>query len=297
MITPDKYIFERVIDQDTLENEWYPAFVSMFTDPEDRESLEMLKGRLPDFECNIFNLLRSAETGQVVGINLLNRNPEIEGAVYCPYGGVAEGLRGEGLYPRMTRHSDRVLQKATGALYCLNDCEDPARVPDYMAVPGRAAEAATRRINFFRRSMHVFFVDDADIPYMRPSSEHEQEIQAYDLLGIRALGNDFGPVYQNLKAKGIRGPLFNHADPVLATAMNKQAYRLFYLEINRLQFGLLSEAALRRRLPAIDRFLTTLDASPKLWVNLACAPVVERVAQPSRPGSGAGVAYRPAPRL
>lgn len=86
-------------------------------------------------------------------------------------------------------------------------------------------------------------------------NKDETKTQSYDLLAFRALGND----KNNLPA-GTFSPD--------GTQISKDAYRRFYLEMMRLQYGNLSEAELGAQLPAVKQFLDNLDNSPKQWVNL-----------------------------
>jgi hypothetical protein len=67
----------------------------------------------------------------------------------------------------------------------------------------------------------------------------------------------------NYDSKELKG-VFNED----RTAITKDAYRRFYLEITRLQYGGKSEEELRKEFPAVNQFLTVLDSNPKQWVPL-----------------------------
>lgn len=285
-----EFFFTRVLDTATLRDEWYPAFERIFLDPDDRLPLETLQHHVIDCDKNAFHALYNPQ-GALVGIELIHVDPTIEGALYVPYAGLTESMRNKGLYPLMAQISDQQMREF-GALYSLYDFEDPARVPDYTSVPGEAAAIAEKRVNFWRRAVNCFVVDDPEIPYVRPASSDESQIQAYDLLSIRALNDDWGPVKDCLKRKGLKSPLFDHDDPAKATAMSKEAYRLLYLEMSRLQFGNVSEAELRAEFPAIEQFFTTIDRSPKHWVSLVAKDIVAKNLT-SKPDMNAEITVQP----
>jgi hypothetical protein len=254
--------FERVTSEDVLKKEWYPLFKKIFTDPGDRESLSELKARLANPDLNVFHLMR--DNGKPVGIELINLNPsEVPGAMYVPYAGMSEDYRNKGFYPKAAKVSDAQMQ-AVGAKWSLYDFEDPFRpenlckgYPDEKPddVVGRAAG----RINFWRRALKCYIVHDPEMPYVRPASDDPKKIQAYDVLSFRALDCS-DPKWKNV---------FN-ADK---TAISKQAYRDFYLEITRLQYGNLPEEKLKAQFPAVQQFLDTVDNNPKQWVSLVTSMV------------------------
>lgn len=245
--------FEQVLDPSKLMNEWRPLFVTSFPDEDDREPDEQLLDRLKDPVRNKFHLLRDKE-GNSVGMEMLNRDPDIPGPIYVPYAAVAPETRGMGIYPKMAALSDK-LMKQEGAEYMLYDLEDPKSIHEvFDEEPGGPSSVlAARRLHFWRR-MGTVIVDDPDLPYFRPASSDDQKTQSYDLLSFRALGDNYD------KMQGV----FNED----GTQISKTAYRKFYLEMMRLQYGNKPEDELRREYPAVEKFLSNVDQSPKQWVQL-----------------------------
>jgi len=250
---------ERVNNLNTFVREWYPALTSIFTDPDDLETLDELASRFNLPELNHFFLLRNHKR-EPIGIELAQVNPEIPGAMYVPWAGLAENYRNKGIYPRMVKISDDQMKKA-GVKYSLYDFEDPACIhiayPDEPeGVPAKRAEGC---INFWRRSVNCYVVNDPDLPYMRSLSSDTKKIQTYDNFAFRAL-NEKDTMWKNV---------FNEDK----TGISKAVYRQFYLEMNRLQYGNLSETELCAAYPSIQQFLAALDASPKQWVRLDTTPI------------------------
>ena len=257
----NRFIFEQVFDERTLKEEWYPLFVASFPDEDDREPIEQLLDRLANPEENKFHILRDYD-GKAVGMELINLNPDIPGALYVPYAAVAAAARNRGIYPKMAEISDYQM-KLENAKYILYDLENPKNIHEAFGekLGGEATELARRRLDFWRRSpINTIVVDDPDLPYLRPASSDESKTQSYDLLAFRALGNNL----DNLPAGTFS------AD---GTQISKDAYRQFYLEMMRLQYGNLSEADLSEQLPAVKQFLHNVDNSPKQWVNLKTSEV------------------------
>jgi hypothetical protein len=155
--------------------------------------------------------------------------------------------------------------KANGVDHALYDLEDPWRLENLSKAypeedPKNVQKRAAGRINFWRRAgLDCFIVNDPDIPYVRPASEDTAKIQAYDVLSFSLLDKSDPKWKKMFNAEG--------------TAITKQAYRNFYLEITRLQYGNLEEDKLRAQFPAVKQFLETLDGNPKQWVNLHMGPV------------------------
>lgn len=258
---PNRFIFEQVLDERTLKEEWYPLFVASFPDEDDREPMEQLLERLANPVENKFHLLRDHD-GEVVGMELINLHPAIPGALYVPYAAVAAEARNRGIYPKMAEISDFQM-KQENAKYILYDLENPKNIHEAFdeEFGGQATDFARRRLDFWRRSpINTIVVDDPDLPYLRPASSDETKIQNYDLLAFRALGND----KNNLPAGTFS------AD---STQISKDAHRRFYLEMMRLQYGDLSEAQLSAQLPAVKQFLENVDNSPKQWVNLKTSDI------------------------
>lgn len=242
---------------------WNPLFKEIFTDPGDRESLRQLEERIVNPAESSFHIIRN-ETGREVGMELINTHPEIPDAMYVPYAGMTEDYRNQGFYPKAAMVSDQ-LMKAKGIRYALYDFEDPWRIENLAkAYPDEKPEdikaRAEGRINFWRREpLSCFVVVDPEFPYLRPASDDESKIQAYDNMAIRFLDKN--------------DPKINEMFNADRTAIKKQAYRDLYMEMTRLQFGNRSEEDLKASYPAVAEFLRNVDSSSKPWVKLLSTPV------------------------
>jgi len=150
----------------------------------------------------------------------------------------------------------------TGVKFSLNDVEDPARIAGVYPNENldEVLERCRRRIHFFKRALGMYFVNDHAVPYCRPASDDPQQIQAYDLLGIRPL-SEKDPMW---------GTIFNDRK----TAIRKEAYERMYLSLMRIEYGDVHSAPtareLRQRYPAIAEFLTSLNCYQQEWVSLDC---------------------------
>lgn len=246
-----------VESEEQLREVWYPLLTEIFTDPTDLEPLEMLIDRYRDSARNRFTLLRDKETGEWAGLRLLQTESESPGYMYCPWGGVRESYRSRNIYPLMAKLTLAEM-RANGVFCALADIEDPARVAvAYPEDPEGAVRIAAGRVNFFRREMKYYVVDDPEVPYIRVPSEEgkEKEIQAYDLLAFGLL---------DPKAEKA-SEIFN-AD---RTAITKSAYRDFFIKLAQIQYAGLSDTQLREEYPAIDQFLEKLDAYPHNWIKVS----------------------------
>lgn len=263
MPAPVQFSLERVTTQKVMREEWFPLLKEIFPDKDDQEPLRQLNERLKQTDQNTFYILRDKDNGnKAVGIELRQVDPGIPGSMYVPWAGVTEPYRNRGIYPYMSDICDAQMKEA-GAKYNLFEVEDPKRI--LVAYPDEDPATVTRltesRINFWRRSGNgkTFVVRDPDIDYIRPASSDDKKIQGYDLLSFRVLDAE-DPMWKDV---------FN-ADK---TAISKAAYRKFYMEMTRLQYGNKPEAELRQELPAVDQMLNTLDKSPKQWLQLETTQV------------------------
>lgn len=267
-VFPMRFTLERVTDENIFLSTWHPLLTSIFTDPADLEPCDLLRHRLRDTQRNTFSLLRDS-AGQAVGLQLTQRAPSLPGAAYIPWCGLAESVRNNGLYPKMAERAMQEMRRS-GTCYMFDDFENPARIHiPYGEQPGGAVSCkAAGRLNFFRRTQKARIIDDADIPYLRPASNDPQKIMDYSLLSISFLDEN-NPVLAS----------FYSAD---GTRLRTSAYRRFYLEVTRLQYGDRPESALRDEFPAVDKFLSILDHSTKKWVNVISTPIRPR-ARPEIP--------------
>jgi hypothetical protein len=255
---------ERVPSRAVLEREWLPLLAEIFPDRNDREPKTQLLERFRRPRLNLFFLLRDARRGRAVGLELRQLDPARSGASYLPWAGLVESHRNRGIYPRMMEICDSVARKA-GAKYCLFEAEDPERIsiayPE--EPPARSRRRAEDRIRFWRRhDSWIVRPSEEGAVYIRPASSDPRKIQAYDLMAFRVL-DEAGPVW---------GEVFNRD----RSAISKTAYRRFYLEMMRIQYGGRTEAGIRRELPAVDRFLASLDACRARWLRLETGLVPPR---------------------
>ena len=232
----------------------------IFTDPTDLESDDEFARLFRSPSLARFYLLIDSK-GSAIGLQLIRINPHVPDAMYVPYGGLLTEYRGSGLYPHMARFTaGRMLER--GVKFSLNDVEDPGRIAG--VYPDEKHEEVLRRcrlrIDFFKRALGMHFVNDHGVPYCRPASNDPQQIQAYDLLGIRPL-DDKDPMWRTI---------FNDTK----TAIRKDAYEHMYLSLMQIEYGTIESAPtaqeLRRRYPAIEEFLTSLNRCHQEWVLLDC---------------------------
>lgn len=261
----ENYTVERVTDPDVLVNEWEPLLHAIFPDENDWESQEQLLERLENGEA--FFLMRDPD-GKAVGFELSQILPN-SGAMYIPWTGVLPEYRNRGVGADMNRTIGQYMGETYGVTHTLIDIEDPARMDDAGYDPSELDEAkalAQRRINFWRREGFVV-VDDEHSPtgqkleYARPSSENEQEIQAYDHMAIR-LNND--------------SPYASHIYNQDHTAISKNFVRQCYLDMTRIQYdpnAEMDEAQLRAEYPAVEQYLAALDEVEGDWLPIHDSPI------------------------
>jgi hypothetical protein len=230
----------------------------VFTDPTDLESDETFRKLFHNPALARFYGLIDSD-GNTIGVQLIRISPHVPDAMYIPYGGLVAEHRGTSLYPRMARYTaDRMLEH--GIRYSLNDVEDPSRIggvyPD--ETQSEVVRRCQRRIDFFKRSLGMHFVNDESVPYCRPASNDPQQIQAYDLLGIRPLNkNDlfWRTIFDDKKA-----------------AIRKEAYGQMYLNLMQIEYGNESSAPtaadLRKQYPATASFFETLERCQRPWITL-----------------------------
>jgi hypothetical protein len=266
------------VQSERLLKEWYAFFVENFPDPDDRESFDQLLYRAENEPSTFIFLARDAD-GKPLHIHMAQLTDT--GAVYIPYDATRDDQRNKGVSPAVGRIIDQIV----AGTHCLIDVEDERVLragvyadeirtrTDELTGSGladaearRRAEQAVlekieRRQSHWRRQGYVV-VNDPDLPYRRPASSDDQAIQAYDSLIFRLLNrND-----QKWKT------LFN-ADK---SSIGMDAYKAFYLEITRAQYGNLPEAKLEETYPAVRDFLDDwqrkFDAGMR-WATVRTDPV------------------------
>lgn len=260
------FTLERVTTAESLEQEWEPLLVEIFPDENDREPIELLQERLDSGE-NFF-LLRDDE-GTPVGIELsqvlldgppTDLSPDSPRAMYIPWTGVVQEHRNVGIGSEMNREISRYMSNAYGVTHTLIDIEDPDRLHNSAYEPEEMDEAigfAHRRINFWRRE-GFDVVDDGNaasgekLEYMRPASDDEQKIQAYDHMAVR------------IEDDALAARVYNEE----GTAIDKGFVRDCYLEMTQIQYGYESEEKLREMYPAVDQYLEDLDNTPGQWLAI-----------------------------
>ena len=240
---------------DAMLRQWHSLYVKSFPDENDREPWEQLAQRRDNPSYNRFNILCDKTTDEVIGMELINYNPAIPGALYVPYAAISPKHRSHGIGTKMAEVSDRQMRQES-AQFILYDLESPKEIhrafdQDY---GGPATKQAATRLKYWGR-IGTLVIDDPDLPYLRPASDDGKKTQDYDLMAVRALGND----------RSLLPVQFNED----GTAIDKASYRHLYLIMMRLQYGNISEQQLVAEYPAIAQFLKNVDSSPKQWVNLA----------------------------
>jgi ribosomal protein S18 acetylase RimI-like enzyme len=236
----------------------------IFSDPRDRMTLWEFYRLVARPDIGAIYLFKTGET--CIGFQAVRFHPELA-AAYVPYVGLSADYRGLGLYPKLARQTADALRQR-GVTHVLEDYEDERAVQTGIyrnEQPNAVSERIAARRRFFRQTMSTLIVDDATIPYCRPASDDTQAIQAYDSLGVRFLSNR--------PADDLRTERIDGAD--VPVAISRQLYRRLYLELAQLDWStssnhLRTEAELRMAYPAIDDFLTRIDALPvsKHWIDL-----------------------------
>lgn len=248
------FTFEKVTSEAVLEQEWEPLLVEIFPDEGDREDIALLKERLANGE-NFF-IMRDQD-GKAMGIELSQvLNPDDKNtngrAMYIPWTGVVEKYRNNGIGSSLNRAIGEYMKETYGVTHTIIDIEDPDRLDDAGYEDVETAKGfAERRINFWRRERFIV-VDDESKPagekleYVRPASDDDQQIQAYDHLTIR-FEND-----------ALKQRVFNEQ----TGEIDKDFVRQCYLEMNQIQYGNYPEAELCQMYPAIKQYLHDIDAHP-----------------------------------
>lgn len=324
-----RYTLERVTSPEVLENEWNPNFVRNFEDENDREPMDLLQERLANGEA--FFLLRDADTNKPVGMEFFQMQldgdgqPTTVGSIkpaYIPWTAVDAELRNEGLGTQANKAIAQEMRAQHGVQVTYLDIEDPARLiehdvygPKGSPESAQFAKDAERRLNYWSRQGFMIVTDER-LPYVRPVSDREFEpdnaehqaerenfIQAWDHMTIR------------FEDPALRAENVREVDGVPAE-INIDFVRESYLAMNLIQYDnppadpsmtlAQREEMLRHNHPAIDHYLTKLDAlkaenvlwlslrppaeqkAPKppieiSWVDSAAAPKLE-IAQPGAEG-------------
>ncbi len=236
---------------------------TVFTDPTDLETNRTFCKFFFQPELARYYLMKDEE--KPIGVQLLRVNPNVPDAMYTPYGGLTGDYRNLNLYPKMATATGEQMRER-GVKYGLNDVEDPTRIRGVYPEENQeeVIERCKGRINFFKRSLGMHFVNDPDVPYCRPASDDTDKIQAYDLLGFRPLDTQ-DPLW-----KGV----FNEDK----TAITRESYEKLYLDLMQLEYGTKdgapSKDELRKNYPAIDKFFSQMDAHPdKKWIKLDGQPI------------------------
>src|SRR3989344_2834518 len=233
---------------------------TVFTDPTDLDSNRSMSRFFFSPEIARYYMIQDGE--KPIGFELIRLNPNIPDAMYVPYAGLLSDYRNMGIYPKAARISDEQMREH-GKDHVLYEFEDPNRIIQANAYTDEKREDVVRRcegrINFWKRSVNCHVVNDQDVPYCRPASDDSQKIQAYDVLAFRAL-DDNDPKWKDA---------FNEDK----TAISRDAYEKFYLEIMQLEYGskegVPSKEELRKGYPAIDQFFKQMEAHPdKQWVSI-----------------------------
>lgn len=230
-----------------------------FTDPTDLETNQTFSRFFFSPELARYYMINDGD--KAIGVELIRINPNVPTAMYVPYAGIRSDYRNLGIYPKAAQISDEQM-RAHGKDHVLYEFED-SRVISGNVYPDEKPEDVLRRVegrqNFWKRSVDCHIVNDPEIPYCRPASDDPQKVQAYDSLAFRTLDKE-DPKWANV---------FNEDK----TAISREAYENFYLEIMQLEYGNKDRAPskdeLRKEYPAIDTFFTQLEAHPdKQWVSI-----------------------------
>ena len=264
---------------------WMKKYTTIFTDPADMEDEETIRGNWEKGVAIPYMVEGETDTDngslrKEIGIRLVAINAKVSDKAYVPYGGMDEAFRGSLGYTRAMQHNEADLA-SRGVNVVLNDCEDETRLEkfreSYKNDDGtqKSDEEITKicqnRLHFFIKNGYTF-VDDKDdaqgqaVKYRRPGSEDTTEVQAYDRLGFKFIAND--AKYDKYFIKDANGK---------KTHITKDGYKAMYLSLHTLdQYSDMNEAELRAEFPAIDSFLTDLEASPKTEFALYTDVIVDK---------------------
>mgnify|MGYP001560183210 CR=1 FL=1 len=230
-----------------------------FTDPTDLETNQAFCKLFFTPALASYYLMKDGD--KPIGVELMRINPNVPDAMYIPYAGIHSEYRNQGIYPKAAEISDEQMRER-GKDHVLYEFED-RRVLTENVYPDEKPEDVLRRVegrqNFWKRSVDCHIVNDRDVPYCRPAADDPQKIQAYDSLAFRML-DKLDPKW---------GGVFNED----TTAISRESYETFYLEIMQLEYGnkdsVPTKDELRRKYPAIDKFFMQLDAHPdKKWISI-----------------------------
>jgi hypothetical protein len=239
-------------------NSFIACLKKVFTDPTDIESDERFAHLFHNPALASFYGLIDSD-GNTIGVQLIRISPHVPDAMYIPYGGLVAEHRGTSLYSRMARYTAARMLKR-GVKYSLNDVEDPGRIEGVYPDENQdeVIRRCQRRIDFFKRSLGMHFVNDESVSYCRPASNDPRQIQAYDLLGIRPLDEN-DPFWRTI---------FNDNK----TAIRKEAYEQAYLSLMQIEYGDESSAPsladLCSEYPAIALFFETVGRCHNQWITL-----------------------------
>ena len=244
-----------------------------FTDPTDLETNQTFCRFFFTPELASYYLMKDGD--KQIGVELIRINPNVPDAMYTPYAGIHSDYRNQGIYPKAAEISDEQM-RARGKDHVLYEFEDK-RVLAGNVYPDEKPEDVMRRVegrqNFWKRSVDCIIVNDPDVAYCRPASDDPQKIQAYDSLAFRMLNR--------------ADPKWNGVLNEDKTAISRESYEKFYLEIMQLEYGnkdsVPTKDELRREYPAIDKFFMQLDAHPeKKWISIDTTKPREK-ATPNNP--------------
>ncbi len=248
---------------------------TIFTDPVDKEDYETMlanwnAGRSIPLNVELeMNTADGRVIQQSAGIVLAAVDPSKSAGAYVPYGGIDEKFRGRLPLKRVMANYESALKaQHVDTLYV--DCEDPSRAAalrqGYEGLTDEAiARIGTNRLAMFRKNGYDY-VDDKAVQYCRPASEDTRGIQGCDLLGFKIIGNE--AKYEKF---------FIRDDNGTKTHITRGGYRTMYLEMMMLDQGSdLPEAEFREEFPAVDDFLTRLDASSQETFTLYKDPPRKR---------------------
>ncbi len=253
---------------------WMQKYTTIFTDPWDMEDEETMKARWKGGTALLYMIEGSMETEnreikRQIGIRLVYVNKSVPDAIYVPYEGIEKNFRGLQCHTRATQHSAKELT-AKGYSIILNDCEDEERLEQFRDSYEGLSDNEIRQLCKRRLKIHMRngyeFIDDPNMKYLRPASDDTQKVQAYDLLGFNIIA------HPERYAR-----YFLTDDDGRRTYITKAGFKALYIALQALdQCSEPEERSLREKFPAIDKFLTDLENSPKNEFPLYKDTVVDK---------------------
>ncbi|HEY8962890.1 MAG TPA: hypothetical protein VIN59_00350 [Alphaproteobacteria bacterium] len=278
--------------------QWYSLLTEIFTDPADLEPKEDLLERLNQTNKNIFFIFRD-EKGKPIGMELLQRDPAMPDApvAYVPWAGMIPEHRNHGEYPQIAKQIMNAA-KGLGVALLIHEVEDPKRIHVAYGEPadgsGENCKNAGRRTHLWRRPpLNTLLVNDGTFgdpksktAYVRPASDDDQNIQAYDIMALREL-DPLHPMFGVAKSDDPMDGIYNEDK----TAISFAAYKRIYLQMTQIQYeadmpeGLnakdyytLLEQKLRADYPAVEDFCSRVDEAMKTspWMKLDTSAIVPR---------------------